>query len=73
MNKISIRKNKSKLINSAIENVHSTAYAMKVPNTTSKFIGLRSTDFNCQLEKYGPYTRGKMTISKSLGWPNEAI
>lgn len=43
-----------------------------VPKTTSGMIGWRSSDKLCNLDKYGPYTKGKLTITKSFHWPAEA-
>ncbi len=40
--------------------------------TTSKMIGWRSGDRTYHLEKYGSYTKGKLSITKSFQWPNEA-
>ena len=36
-------------------------------------IGWRSTDKSLQLEKFGPYTKGRSTITKSLKWPAEGV
>lgn len=44
-----------------------------VPKTASQMIGWRSTNTIFQLEKYGPYTKGKQTITKSLRWPHEGV
>jgi hypothetical protein len=46
---------------------------LRLPKLSSAMIGWRSTNELCRLEKYGPYTKGKRTITKSLNWPNEAI
>jgi hypothetical protein len=44
-----------------------------VPSTTSRQIGWRSTDETLKLEKFGRYTRPKLSILRSLNWPPEAV
>jgi len=44
-----------------------------LPKTTAALIGWRSTDPKYKLDKYGSYTKGRQTITKSLNWPDEAI
>lgn len=70
--------NDQKQIKSSKENYHLSderfvKSARPVPSTSAGMIGWRSTDFNCRLEKYGSYCKGRRTITKSLKWPDEAI
>lgn len=44
-----------------------------LPKTTSGMIGWKSTNTVNALEKFGPYTRGRQTITKSLKWPREGV
>lgn len=37
-----------------------------IPKTTAGMIGWRSTNTVYQLEKYGPYTKGKFNYNKKL-------
>ena len=53
--------------------VNSIESPRSVPKTASQMIGWRSTNTIYQLEKYGPYTKGKQTITKSLRWPHEGV
>ncbi|CAF0981968.1 unnamed protein product [Brachionus calyciflorus] len=46
---------------------------MPVPRTASAWIGWKSTEETCKLEKYGPYTKARGSIIKSLKWPSEAV
>eukprot|EP00118_Oscarella_pearsei_P028550 m.2459 g.2459 ORF g.2459 m.2459 type:complete len:137 (+) comp8665_c0_seq1:2302-2712(+) len=43
------------------------------PVKTSAEIGWKSTDPDFLLEKFGKYTRGKLSIEKLLCWPPEGI
>ena len=43
------------------------------PKTTSKMVGWRSSEKQCQLERYGRYTRKQEGFLKSLNWPLESI
>lgn len=44
-----------------------------VPKTTSQLIGWRSSDRSYHLDKFGPYTKGKHSINKSLNWPVDSF
>jgi hypothetical protein len=44
-----------------------------MPKTTSSMIGWISTNPINRLEKYGPYTKGKYTITSQFGWPKEGV
>lgn len=44
-----------------------------MPKTTSSMIGWISTNPVNRLEKYGPYTKGKYTITSQFGWPKEGV
>ena len=44
-----------------------------VPKTTSKMIGWRSSEQQCQLERYGRYTKKQQNFLKSMKWPLESI
>ena len=43
------------------------------PKTTSKMVGWRSSEKQCQLERYGRYTKKQQGFLKSLNWPLESI
>jgi hypothetical protein len=51
--------------------MQSVASPRNVPKTTSKMIGWLSSDRSFHLEKYGSYSKGKLSITKRLRWPNE--
>ncbi len=55
------------------ENTQIDLKTARIPKTASQMIGWRSTDPTCQLEKYGRYSKGRQTITKSLKWPNEGV
>ena len=43
------------------------------PKTSSGEIGWRSTQPQCQLERYGRYTKPVIGVLKSLNWPPESV
>jgi hypothetical protein len=43
------------------------------PDTSTGFVGWRSTKGDCSLEIYGSYAKGKGGLIKQLNWPHEAI
>ena len=43
------------------------------PKTASKMVGWRSSEKQCQLERYGRYTKKQKGFLNSLKWPLESI
>ena len=45
----------------------------RFPKTASQLIGWKSADPKFKLEKYGTYSKGKSTVTKSFKWPDEGV
>lgn len=43
------------------------------PKTASRVVGWRSSERQCQLERYGRYTKRQQGFLQSMNWPLESI